>query len=94
MGGHVFSIVASRKSFCLKFWDIFVFRIQIIWYKSCFDCRNLWWNIYDNTVGFSNEDSKGMLYLYEASFFAIEGEKELELARNLTEKHLIKRIFG
>lgn len=29
-----------------------------------------------------------MLYLYEASFLAIEGEKELELARNLTEKHL------
>lgn len=43
---------------------------------------------YDNTAGFSNEDTKGMLYLYEASFLAIEGEKELELARNLTEKHL------
>ncbi|WMV12659.1 hypothetical protein MTR67_006044 [Solanum verrucosum] len=47
---------------------------------------------YDNTTGFGeihhNEDTKGMLYLYEASFLAIEGEKELELARNLTEKHL------
>lgn len=47
---------------------------------------------YDNTTGFGeihhNEDTKGMLYLYEASFLAIEGEKELELARNLTEEHL------
>ncbi|XP_055816086.1 1,8-cineol synthase, chloroplastic-like isoform X2 [Solanum dulcamara] len=43
---------------------------------------------YENTAGFSNEDIKGVLYLYEASFLAIEGEKELELARNLTEKHL------
>ncbi|KAM3291295.1 terpineol synthase, chloroplastic [Capsicum chacoense] len=35
-----------------------------------------------------SEDTKGMLYLYEASFLAIEGEKELELTRNWTEKHL------
>lgn len=29
-----------------------------------------------------------MLYLYEASFLATEGESELEQARNWTEKHL------
>ncbi|KAM3219800.1 terpineol synthase, chloroplastic [Capsicum annuum] len=35
-----------------------------------------------------SKDTKGMLYLYEASFLAIEGEKELVLTRNWTEKHL------
>lgn len=48
----------------------------------------IFYGFYDNTASFSNEDTKGMLYLYEASLLAIEGEKELELARNLTEKHL------
>ncbi|MCE3217054.1 hypothetical protein HAX54_010196, partial [Datura stramonium] len=46
----------------------------------------------DSTAGcgeiHTTKDTKGMLYLYEASFLAIKGEKELELARNLTEKHL------
>ncbi|XP_059313802.1 terpineol synthase, chloroplastic-like isoform X2 [Lycium ferocissimum] len=39
-------------------------------------------------AGHCTEDTKGMLYLYEASFLATEGENELELARTLTEKHL------
>ncbi|KAG5625386.1 hypothetical protein H5410_010604, partial [Solanum commersonii] len=50
--------------------------------------QEIFYGFYDNTASFSNEDTKGMLYLYEASLLAIEGEKELELARNLTEKHL------
>ncbi|XP_059313803.1 1,8-cineol synthase, chloroplastic-like isoform X3 [Lycium ferocissimum] len=45
--------------------------------------------LYDNmAAGHCTEDTKGMLYLYEASFLATEGENELELARTLTEKHL------
>ncbi|KAA8536400.1 hypothetical protein F0562_028878 [Nyssa sinensis] len=34
------------------------------------------------------EDTKGMLYLYEASYMLINGENNLELAREFTTKHL------
>lgn len=44
--------------------------------------------IFDGLSETHTEDTKGMLYLYEASFLATEGESELEQARNWTEKHL------
>ena len=34
------------------------------------------------------EDTKGMLYLYEASYLSIEGENVLEHPRDFTTKHL------
>ena len=34
------------------------------------------------------EDTKGMVYLYEASYLLVEGENVLEHARDFTTKHL------
>ncbi|XP_016497346.1 terpineol synthase, chloroplastic-like isoform X1 [Nicotiana tabacum] len=49
---------------------------------------NISQEIFDGLSETHTEDTKGMLYLYEASFLATEGESELEQARNWTEKHL------
>ncbi|KAG9136608.1 hypothetical protein Leryth_020263 [Lithospermum erythrorhizon] len=38
------------------------------------------------------EDTKGMLYLYEASYLSLEGETILDLARELTKPHLRKNL--
>ncbi|KAA8536396.1 hypothetical protein F0562_028874 [Nyssa sinensis] len=38
------------------------------------------------------EDTKGMLYLYEASYLSINGESNLDLAREFTTKHLTKNL--
>nr|XP_033513829.1 (-)-alpha-terpineol synthase-like isoform X2 [Nicotiana tomentosiformis] len=44
--------------------------------------------IFDGLSETHTEDTKGMQYLYEASFLATEGESELEQTRNWSEKQL------